>query len=86
MRQINVTYDHIMRGDRAESNSCPIALALREQDDVNDARVYDNHIMIYKENKQLSFSVNGEMIRFIHEFDAGRGVKPFSFDMELDDD
>lgn len=78
MAKIKVTQDHIKRGKRGKSSSCPVALAVRDYMKgykggtitVDGAGVWIG---------PHSFTCPRSVGRFVSDFDAGREVKPFTF-------
>jgi hypothetical protein len=79
---INVTDKHIRRGVRGTPNLCPIAIATREALQAPRACVCVFSIDLIDENGSFYASTPTPMEgwRFIEDFDAGRPVKPFSFE------
>lgn len=77
--RIHITSEHIRRGKRRNTISCPIALALKEK--YYDAYVATNFMQIREQKgdywQKLRYS--RAVKTFIQKFDAGEEVSPFSF-------
>lgn len=76
---INVTLDSIERGHRVDCGRCPVAFALRE--------VFGDGVSVGWDLININGSVieTPKVVRdFIHRFDLGHEVAPFSFILELD--
>ncbi len=81
--KIRVTSEHIRRGEQHSLSACPIALAVREHDGFADAEV--GSFFVYKGRSFLfppSFTTPSKAAKFIQDFDAGRAVEPFEFELE----
>lgn len=77
---INVTSNHIEQGQRCSVSSCPLGLAIKEQAQLNNPRVYGGLVM--DENGHV-YSLALEAQDFITKFDADlEEVKPFSFKLQ----
>jgi hypothetical protein len=78
-RTIAVTQEHIDRGQRGNGLACPIFLAARQ------ARLG----ITCANSRQLMFTrgrtaaPTPEATKFMHNFDRGLEVKPFSFEIEI---
>jgi len=74
---IKVKRKHINKGFTLNTNSCPIALAVRETLDIK--RINVRCTCLYFHSKWISLSCSA--VRFIEKFDSrGRSaVKPFNF-------
>lgn len=77
--RVHVTADHIQHGLRARCDTCPIALALtaafpgqRAWVDTGIAYIGKRLILLPKAART-----------FIAEFDAGKKVEPFTFEVKL---
>lgn len=79
--RIAVTQDHINRGVRSSGNACAIALAVHEMFSDADIDVDDATISVYDFNtgKDIAFGLPQKASNFIHAFDDGEAVQPFSF-------
>jgi hypothetical protein len=80
MTTINVTWDDIEHGRQGSSMSCPIARAVGTalNDRVSVGRDRLSTMRTYK----VAY-LPPEARTFISEFDAGRPVSPFTFEIEL---
>ena len=84
--KIKVMRKHIEEGDRMEPESCPIALACREQVraarigkwEVGSSQVKDCH-------GEIVFRLTQPCQDFVYDFDHSRDVKPLSFTITLPD-
>jgi len=76
---IKVTADHIKRGRRAQCFECPVALALDEATGqfwkVKSASLYNVTSNLQIHNVPLSVTT------FVRDFDDGRIVSPFEFEL-----
>ena len=84
MLKVNVTQEHINKGERYSSVSCPIAWALR------DALSVDCYGVNVRASEATWFD-NGHWRRtwlpdtaqhFVVEFDKGHNMEPFSFELD----
>jgi len=85
---IYVTDDDIRDGDPANCSECPIALAISRAVPNVAVHVFDDSIIIMpfadgESNFTLTLPVNA--CNFIHYFDNGLPVQPFSFQLDLDE-
>lgn len=83
MNIVKVTQEHIDKGNRRRSESCPIALAIK---DINCYRYIivgaDRVCTILNEgNKIEEHKLPVEAINFIRRFDKYFSVKPFEFEL-----
>ena len=79
--KINVTKKDIKYAKPGSQTLCPIANALRRKhpkSKLADIKVMPEHVFIYGEQADLPKTAR----RFIHKFDTGLKVAPFSFEME----
>lgn len=76
---IDVTQEHIDYGEAGNSESCPIALMLKEQG-YKDVSVGDECMFQY-EGIEWWAPLPNIAINFIKEFDDGNKVEPFSFEI-----
>lgn len=78
--RINVTQEHIDRGVRGDCAACPIALAttevIHERVGVVGLHIIDNDGIPIKETTV-------KMRQFMDNFDDGKPVQPFSFNLKL---
>lgn len=72
---ITVTRDHIKRGCKGSTMSCPIAIALKEALLTHDVQVKPSDLRI----NQVSYGVPSSLKRFIERFDEGKIVRPLKF-------
>ena len=83
---VHVTRDHICRGDQNSLWGCPIALALQETCGwsslicviSNEATDLDD-----SGGRIRNADLPAEAVRFIKDFDAGRDVSPFEFEIAV---
>lgn len=80
MKKINVTSNHIKRGKPENCESCPIALAVREQLHWSKAETYvsDN---IGSVDRHVHYRLPEKAKRFMDRFDNALSVKPFTFNL-----
>ena len=86
MLKVNVTQEHINKGERHSTSACPIAWALKDVLPADSCAV----------NVRASVAVwfrNSDYYRawlprsaqdFVVEFDNGQDVSPFSFELDAD--
>lgn len=81
---INITEEHIKKGSRCESRSCPIALA------VNETLKPDYYVSVYyhitvRQGTDTIHSVLTPQVAFdfIKGFDAKIPVSPFQFEIDI---
>ncbi len=90
---INVTEEHIKKGVPCNTNHCPVALAVFEQlglkrctpRDADFDRVVVNptHIHVDQNETMRTARTPFEVRLFIDDFDLGRDVKAFTFELDL---
>jgi hypothetical protein len=78
---VSVTQSNIDNGCSHSCSSCPVALALRDLGDkysylVNCAALYNIH------HERVAV-LPCDAVRFIQDFDLGRPVKPFTFNVSF---
>lgn len=77
--KVNVTEDHIARGRRGSTLSCPIALAIREQ----TGKKPSVGVIIRLDNGETEwYQASKRAVEFMNKFDTGdpaKPVKPTSF-------
>jgi hypothetical protein len=84
---INVTQEHIDKGEAGRCSKCPIALAIQEQTKYVGARV--DRIKFYKSEIDLLLRLGKELpveaVEFILWFDSRmlHRIKPFSFELHV---
>jgi hypothetical protein len=79
--RIDVTADDIRRGRRDDALACPVALALDRA--TGEPWGVDPKIMIEATYGRMA-GTPPEVASFVCDFDAGREVAPFSFDLEVE--
>lgn len=93
---IEVTQEHIDKGERSNALSCPVALAVREALDAkkeNEVAVsfrWITHLKEYrgwrtlfqKTQDWISYPSPKKVQEFITDFDNGEPVAPFSFELK----
>ena len=82
-----MTQADIDGGDRARPSSCPIALAMRRVFG-DHAEVGINHFWPYYDEwpkEAVAGVLPKQARRFVREFDDGRSVEPFSFEVSFED-
>ncbi len=79
--KINVTAEHIKRGKPKSCVYCPVALALKEQ----FAPVVFNGWYVWCPPlvKGALIEMPQEVLDFAADFDAGKPVEPFSFELAI---
>jgi len=82
---IRVTMNHILRGEKYNNSSCPIALAANEALSTGKL-IQPNHVRIFSDTYRLrddaSYSrrrLSAKAERFIARFDFGLAVDPMNF-------
>ena len=86
---IKVTQEHINKGKRKDYSSCPIALAVKDvfPNDVIEVGQFDltfeNCDYESGNGKYLGYELPNIACNFVEDFDAGRNVKPFDFELEI---
>lgn len=76
--KVHVTPKHINQGSKFNCESCPVALALREATK-KWVRVYGSQLNV----GHIIYKTPDIVISFLTDFDSGRDVKPFSFELEV---
>lgn len=81
--KIKVMKKHIKAGIKDNMISCPVALALREQTDLSDIKVYGPFIT-WEDSRRPSSGrhrrrASRSVTRFVNRFDKIGKVKPFNF-------
>jgi hypothetical protein len=85
MTTVSVTAEHIARGEPGDCGWCPIALA------VADAlpglaylsiRLQDIDLRPRPDEDLIVIGMPDEAVDFILDFDAGKPVKPFTFELD----
>lgn len=79
---IDVTKEHIRRGQRAHACKCPVALAASE---AFGRQVYVRTDIIHiPDMDDLTFALSERIQRFTQDYDIGQEVEPFSFEVDMD--
>jgi hypothetical protein len=82
--KIEVTQEHIEKGVPEEECNCPIALAIRDAFNVEELEVSVNATVI-----RVGFDhcpTPEEAEAFVCDFDDGRSVRPFTFDLPIEEE
>jgi hypothetical protein len=83
---IRVTADHIAKGQRCDSESCPIALAVSEQwGPCHRIQVDPAGIIVFPGDLDRWWTVDPPPLAaqlFMEAFDEGHSVEPFEFAVE----
>lgn len=78
---IKVTKKHIREGKRGFCRQCPVALALMNA--TNYKRVFVSSYSWQLGSGKQSGTLPQRAQNFIEDFDGGKNVKPFSFDLDV---
>lgn len=70
--EINITQEHIDKGERKNPKKCPISLALKEQFETRYTNVDSNNVTIGRNIHRMS----PFLIHFVKNFDNGFTVSP----------
>lgn len=81
--KINVTQQNIIKGRKYTSKSCPIALAFKEAG-IKKVEVKNLQFLLRKSEDSIMYDLPRMARKFIRAFDEGRPVKPFSFNVKID--
>lgn len=91
--KINVTNDDIKNGSKGSPQWCPAARAIRRTTGARIVRVvgksYPNAIEFrgpadtHTYNIIKEFRISGKLDKFINDFDSGKKVTPFSFQLSV---
>lgn len=74
---VTVKRKHIIAGAPKDALHCPIGLALKEK--FGEVTVNEDNVEI----NGLKFQLASQAQRFIEQFDEGKPVKPFAFELKL---
>lgn len=77
---VKVTKRDITSGTKFRADMCPVALALKRSG-ISDPHVGMKNVW----NRQYRAKLPSEAVSFIHTFDRGGGVAPFSFTLSFED-
>lgn len=84
---VDVTAEDIAHGEREDCTKCPIARALRRHKGFEKAYVNDQYVEIDHENRHENlYRLPQEAVDFIRNFDDGKEVRPFKFELDLTDE
>lgn len=79
---INVTAEHIAKGERQECTRCPIALAIESAiPEADYLAVYSTAAVFNVGDVIAEIALPAAAERFIHSFDLGYSPEPFSFEL-----
>ena len=79
-KKITVTQGDIERGIPCRSGECPVSVAMQRAFK-SYCKVGTDYALVFDRNKEVKHSA--QVRNFIRRFDAGKKVKPFSFEVEL---
>lgn len=79
---VNITQEHIDRGQKGRAHRCPMALAVRDQLNLSTEQVAVTQYTLYIDCK--SYILPPTASNFVRAFDAGREVSPFTFEVKND--
>lgn len=83
--KVIVTKEHIDNGVCGSSTNCPIAYALIEKSSVKLRSVGSGFVeVVNKKNETFLYILPQKARQFIEDFDDGKEVEPFSFEMRLE--
>ena len=82
--RIRVTKQHIKYGIRGSTSWCPVARACRASG-LQGADVGDDELdfMVEAFSRRVRTALPPEAIQFIADFDDGKSVAPFEFEIEV---
>lgn len=80
---IRVTGHHIARGIPRNTGLCPVARAIKGHcGDLADVEVKLHELTVYQGGNRYTAEPPGKAQAFIQDFDDGRMVRPFEFEVE----
>jgi hypothetical protein len=79
--KVKITEQHVQKGQRCESNFCPIALALKERFD--DPSVGSHGGSILQQGRRSFFMLDPKGRKFVADFDKGLPVEPCELNLEI---
>ena len=85
MTAINVTAEHIARGQRRDCEYCPVALAIRDAlPDLIYARVGPGNIGLQRNAGEcfIHLEIPPDVVDFIRDYDARAIPDPFTFELD----
>ena len=80
---INVTARDIEKGSRAEPESCPVARALSRA--FRSQAIVGTRDVDFNDGSLKTIFLPADAVRFILDFDRGRPVRPFKFEVYIND-
>ncbi len=83
MVRVDVTQECIDAGDPSNSKTCPVAYAANQIDHLHRVEVNPYIIEFVYLDQHYLIDLPMEAVEFIHQFDSGKYVEPFSFEIEL---
>jgi hypothetical protein len=78
---IYVTCSNIERGVQHAAYNCPVALGCKDRG--LDAGISESTIVIHQPDGTIDIPTPPQVWHFIREFEAGRPVKPFEFELPV---
>ncbi len=81
---IKVTQDYIDNGIKEDGDWCPVALAIKELPLIDGDVSVDGDSILLPDGEALDLPAS--VSDFVHAFDAGALVKPFSFEVDIPED
>jgi hypothetical protein len=79
--KITVTQEHIENGEACSSDSCPLALALKEAGFKN-AFVGGGYIFFDSRDPDRYIAMRWDIYDFVRDFDTKKPVRPFTFELK----
>lgn len=79
--KIVVTQNDIERGTRYRACACPVALAIKRRTS-RECEVAGRY-MIFRSDINTKYDLPTPVRKFVVDFDTGKPVKPFSFELDL---
>lgn len=77
--KIKVEKKHIEQGVKGDCENCAIAKAIKAKLH-HPVEVLQYHISVKKGGQEYCYNLPESATKFIRDFDAGRKVKPFTFE------
>ena len=77
---IKVTQEHIDKGCKLNTLSCPVALAMEEATGDNWSV---GSVFFWLESKKKAIPITIKIRYFIEDFDSGKKVLPFEFELNI---
>lgn len=79
--KIKVTQEHIAKGKPQRSEWCPIALAAKDVFPQEIVVVSPYDLQVIAEQRDRYWHLPAQVRQFIKDFDGGRPVEPFDFEL-----